>query len=196
MTFHDDLPESLWPDGGQRWMAVVGKLLRQPDSPWWDDVQTEGVVENRDQILSRAMRDARDELTRKVALSPTRWTWGRLHRVELRDLGLGRSGNGFVRALVNRGPVEVGGGNASVDATNWDATKGYMVTSAPSMRMVVDLGDLDRSRWVNLTGASGHLASGHYADQTPAWAEGRTLAWAFGAGAVRKASQDRLVLRP
>ena len=64
------------------------------------------------------------------------------------------------------------------------------------MRMVVDLDDLDRSRWVNLTGASGHVASGHYRDQTPLWVRGETLPWPFGREAVRKAAEDRLVLEP
>ena len=90
----------------------------------------------------------------------------------------------------------MGGGSASVDATNWDATKGYDVTSAPSMRMVVDLDDLDRSRWVNLTGASGHVASGHYRDQTPLWVNGQTLRLGVRPAAVDKATEDRLVLEP
>jgi penicillin amidase len=64
------------------------------------------------------------------------------------------------------------------------------------MRMVVDLDDLDRSRWVNLTGASGHVASKHYRDQTPLWVDGRTLEWVFRRDAVRKASEDELVLEP
>ena len=34
--------------------------------------------------------------------------------------------------------------------------EGYEVTAAPSMRMVVSLADLDDSRWINLTGVSGH----------------------------------------
>ena len=137
-------------------------------------------------ILSEAMRDARDELTRKLALSPRRWAWGRLHQLDLENQSLGRAGLGLARAVFNRGPFEVGGGGASVDATSWDATQGYDVTSAPSMRMVVDLGDLDRSRWVNLTGASGHVASAHYRDQTPLWVQGDTLAWAFGRTAVQQ----------
>ncbi|MCW2837298.1 MAG: penicillin acylase family protein, partial [Marmoricola sp.] len=196
LTFHDQLPQTLWPDGEERWMAVVSNLLRQPNSQWWDDASTEGVVEDRDMILSQAMIDARDDLTRTVALSPERWQWGRLHRLELENQSLGKSGIGIVEAIFNRGPFEVGGGSAAVDATNWDATQGYAVTSAPSMRMVVDLDDLDRSRWINLTGASGHAASGHYRDQTPLWVKGDTLPWTFGRDAVRKAGEDRLVLEP
>ncbi len=196
LTFHDQLPQQLWPDGGQRWMAVVSNLLRQPDSQWWDDAQTPGVIEDRDTILARAMRDARDELTRKEGESPGSWAWGRIHHLDLENQSLGQSGLAPVRALFNRGPFEVGGGGAAVDATSWNAAAGYDVTSAPSMRMVVDLDDLDRSRWINLTGASGHPASGHYRDQTALWADGRTLPWAFGRAAVRAASEDRLVLVP
>ncbi len=196
LTFHDQLPASSWPQGGERWMAVVTKLLREPDSQWWDDEGTEGVVEDRDMVLAEAMREARDELTRRLALSPKRWAWGRLHQMDLENQSLGQSGVGLVRSIFNRGPFRVGGGGASVDATSWDATDGYDVTSAPSMRMVVDLEDLERSRWVNLTGASGHVASGHYRDQTSAWVAGRTFAWAFGRSAVRRTTQDRLVLEP
>ena len=154
------------------------------------------MVEDRDLILSEAMRDARDELTRKVALSPNRWTWGQLHRLDLENQSLGRSGIGAVEAIFNRGPFKVGGGSSSVDATSWEANHGYTVTAAPSMRMVVDLDDLERSRWVSLTGASGHAASGHYRDQTSLWVEGDTLPWAFDRSAVSKATEDRLVLEP
>jgi penicillin amidase len=196
LTFHDQLPESLWPDGGERWVAVVSNLLRKPNDQWWDDAGTDNVVEDRDTILARAMRAARDELTRKISISPRQWTWGRLHHLDLENQSLGESGVGLIETIFNRGPFEVGGGNAIVDATNWDATTGYHVTSAPSMRMVVDLDDLDRSRWVNLTGASGHVASSHYRDQTPLWVRGETLPWPFGREAVRKAGEDRLVLEP
>jgi penicillin amidase len=175
---------------------VVSNLLRQPDSQWWDDADTEGVIEDRDMILSQAMLDARDELTRRVALSPERWQWGRLHQLQLESQSLGQSGIGLVEALFNRGPFEVGGGNAAVDSTNWDAATGYDLTSTSSMRMVVDLDDLERSRWINLTGESGHIASGHYRDQTPLWVRGDTLAWPFSPAATRRATEDRLVLEP
>ena len=57
LTFHDQLPESLWPDGGERWVAVVSNLLRKPNDQWWDDAGTDNVVEDRDTIL--AAGDAR-----------------------------------------------------------------------------------------------------------------------------------------
>jgi penicillin amidase len=45
LAFHDQLPPATWPDGGDRWVAVVGRLLRDPGSRWWDDVRTSAVRE-------------------------------------------------------------------------------------------------------------------------------------------------------
>ncbi|GGO72471.1 penicillin amidase [Nocardioides deserti] len=195
-TFHDELPEDVWPDGGQRWFAVVSGLLREPADPWWDDVTTEDVVERRDDVLRTALLEARDELTRLQSLHPEDWSWGALHTLELRSPSLGESGIRPVEELVNRGPWEVGGGSSTVDATAWDAAEGYAVTSAPSMRMVVSLADLDDSRWINLSGVSGHPASGHYTDQTDLWARGETIAWPFSREAVEAAGEDVLRLVP
>ena len=92
-----------------------------------------------------AMRDARDELTRQVSVSPTTWTWGHLHRLDLENQSLGQSSIGLVARSSTGGRIDVGGGSAIVDATSWDAAAGYDVDlGAPSMRMVVDLDDLDR----------------------------------------------------
>ena len=62
--------------------------------------------------------------------------------------------------------------------------------------MIVDLHDLDASRWVNLTGASGHAFHPNYADQAPLWQAGETRAWPFTADAVRDAARDTLRLTP
>jgi penicillin G amidase len=195
-TFQDELPEEVWPDGGQRWMAVVSRLLGRPADPWWDDATTDGEVETRDEILEDVLREARDEMTRRQARNADDWTWGHLHHLDLVNATLGTSGVGLVEALVNRGPWEVGGGGSAVDATSWDAAEGYAVTAAPSMRMVVSMRDLDESRWINLTGVSGHPFSDHYTDQTDLWAEGETLPWAFSAEEVEAAGTATLNLVP
>jgi penicillin amidase len=62
--------------------------------------------------------------------------------------------------------------------------------------MVVSLADLDKSRWVNLTGVSGHAFDAHYVDQTDLWADGRSLAWPFARKAVESAAKDTLTLSP
>jgi penicillin amidase len=195
LTFHDDLRKRTWPDGGDRWFEVVGAMLPEPAGPWWDDATTDE-TETRDDMLRQAMVLARDELTRRQARDPRLWTWGRLHRMNLHNATLGESGIGPVERLFNRDGWEVGGGSSIVDATSWNAVDGYEVTAAPSMRMVVSLADFDDSRWINLTGVSGHPASSHYSDQTELWVEGRTLPWAWSREAVEAAADDTLTLRP
>ncbi len=196
LTFHDDLREDIWPNGGDRWFAVVSDLLRDPAGPWWDDQQTDDVRESRDDILRQAMLDARDELTRREALDPDEWTWGHLHQLDLHHSTLGESGVGALERLFNRNGIGVGGGSSIVDATSWDAAEGYGVTAAPSMRMVVSLADFDRSRYINLTGVSGHPGSSHYGDQTELFVNGDYLSWAFSRDAVVAAGQDTLLLTP
>ncbi|HET7327914.1 MAG TPA: penicillin acylase family protein [Nocardioidaceae bacterium] len=195
-TFHDQLPEEVWPDGSGRWFEVVRGLLQDPDSEWWDDVGTEDVRENRDDILVAALTDARYEITRLQAQEPALWSWGHLHQLELVHPSLGTSGIGPVEAIFNIGPVGVGGGDSVVNATGWDASEDFAVDWVPSMRMVVSLDDFDESRWIDLSGASGHAFNAHYADQFELWLDGETLPWAFSPGAVDDAAEDTLTLVP
>jgi penicillin amidase len=198
LTFWDDLPQDEWPSGDSRWLEVVKRLLEEPDNPWWDDRRTVNVVESRDEILSRTLTTARLDLTVDLGKDAGDWQWGRLHTAAPQHPVLG--GDTVpdpVRRLVNPRPLGVGGGSSIVDATAWDAASGsYEVTSGPSMRMVVDLGDLDASTWVNLTGVSGHPGSVHYTDQFSAWADGETFPWPFTPAAVEEASGRELTLRP
>lgn len=198
LTFQDQLPEGALPDGGGRWFEVVRGLLADPTSPWWDDSTTPTVVETRDQVLGQALKDARLELTASLGKDPARWEWGKLHTLQLRQQPLGgETVPAPVRALFNSGTFEIGGGTSTVLATGWDASSGsYAVDWVPSMRMVVDLDDFDRSRWVDLTGVSGHPWSGYYGNQTATWARGETYAWPFSRRAVERAAGDTLTLRP
>jgi penicillin amidase len=197
LTFHDELHEPVWPDGGGRWFEVLRGILADPRSHWWDDVDTEGVVETRDDVLSRAMAEARDELVRLQSRRAVDWTWGHHHRMNLENQTLGQSDVAPVRWLFNRGGYEVGGGGEIVNATKWDASEdSYEVTASPSMRMVVSMADLDASRWVNLTGVSGHAFHDNYVDQTELWVEGQTLPWLSSRDAVEEAAEDTLVLTP
>lgn len=192
------------PDGGDRWFEVVRNIIDKPDSPWWTmstraffgTDQNPAHRSNRDQLLEQAMKDARYELTAKLGKDIDTWSWGRLHKLDLKNQTLGAKGPGVVKWLLNRGPWQLGGGEAAVDATGWNAAGGYDVVWVPSMRMVVNLQDFDRSRWINLTGASGHAFNSHYTDQTDLWADGKLLPWYFSDDQVDKASEAKMALTP
>ena len=81
----------------------------------------------------------------------------------------------LLHRVFNRGPIPLPGGSSIVDANGWDASKGFAVNWAPSMRMVVDLADFDASTWVNQTGDCGHPDHPNYVDQLDAWAAGASF---------------------
>jgi penicillin G amidase len=194
-TFHDELPEDARPSGNDRWFEVVRGLLDDPESPWWDDVTTDA-RESRDDMLVGAMTDAHDELTQRLGRDPARWRWGALHTLPLTHQTLGTSGIGLVEGRFNRGPLELGGGKDILNATGWTASNGYEVDWVPSMRMIVDLADLDRSEWVHLTGQSGHPYHPNYTDQASLWRDGGMLPMRMTEDVVRGDAAATLVLAP
>jgi penicillin G amidase len=210
LTFNDELPLDLRADGGDQWMQAVTALLSKPRSAWWDDKSTPGVTEGKGEILRKALVEARLQLTKELGKEPADWQWGQLHQLTLQHQVLGGEDvPGIVRQLFNRGPISLPGGSAIVNANGWDASqtagcvahkdepcRGFGVSWAPSMRMVVDLSDLDRSRWVNQTGNSGHAYDEHYNDQSEAWAKNELFDWPFSTKAVRDAGGDELTLVP
>ncbi|MFI1017438.1 penicillin acylase family protein [Streptomyces sp. NPDC020965] len=190
--------DSAQPDGGDRWFEVVRKILKDQKNPWWQspESRTDEATDTRDELFARAMEDARWELTAELGKDLDSWSWGRLHQLTLKNQTLGTEGPGALQFLLNRGPWNLGGGEATVNATGWNAAAGYDVVWVPSMRMVVNVGDWDKSRWINLTGASGHAYSAHYTDQTDKWANGELLDWSFSAKAVDDNTVDTLTLTP
>ncbi|WP_405972505.1 penicillin acylase family protein [Streptomyces sp. NBC_00988] len=186
------------PDGGDRWFEVVRKLMDDPTSDWWKTPKSfnRPGASNMNQLFKRAMIDARWELTAKLGKDIDTWSWGRLHRLFLKNQTLGVEGPSIVQYVLNRGPWKLSGGEATVNATGWNAAGGYGVVWVPSMRMVVNLDDFDKSKWINLTGASGHAFSAHYTDQTSKWVNGELLPWSFSSKAVDGSTSDTLVLKP
>jgi penicillin G amidase len=188
------LPEATRPEGGDRWFAVVGTLLGEPDARWWTN-EADGIA-GRDAMIAHALEAAWEEASDRMGADADAWRWGRLHTLTLTNQTFGESGIRPIEWLFNRGPYELGGGSSIINANGWDANIGYTVDWVPSMRMIVDLDDLDASRWVSLTGASGHAFHPHYADQTPLWQSGETRDWPFTIAAVQDAARDTLHLRP
>ncbi|GAA1247952.1 penicillin acylase family protein [Kitasatospora nipponensis] len=189
------------PDGGDRWMEVVRQQLANPTSPWWDYIDSNHVQQHGlDNLLKEAMKDARQDLTAQLGKDISTWSWGRLHTLDLKEQTLGVDdssiASGLVHRLLNRGPYQLSGGSAAVNASGWTAASGYQVDWIPSMRMVVDLSDFNASRWINVGGESGHAFHANYNDQTDLWSQGKLLTWAYSGDAVDKATKNRLTLTP
>jgi penicillin amidase len=170
-TFHDELPEWAHPRGSGRWWEVVRIILDEPENAWWHD-ESLAIRQTRDDVLVIAMAQAHAELTELLGSDASAWRWGEIHTLTLRHASFGSSGIAPIEALFNRGPLETAGGADIVNSNSWDARFGYEVDWVPSMRMLLDLSDLDASRWIHLTGQSGRPFNAHYVDQAERWRDG------------------------
>lgn len=195
LTFHDDLVEDLWPTGGSRWSLAMDGMLPFADLRYWDDASTPE-IEDRDDILRAAFVAGVDEAKDLLGGGPEDWEWGRLHGATFRNETLGESGVGLIEGRFNRGPQPVGGGTDIVNATGYYADEGYEVTWVPSMRMIIDLGNLENSQAIHTTGQSGHAYSSHYQDMVEAWATGELWAMRWDRESIERHSEGTLILRP
>jgi penicillin amidase len=196
-TFKDDLPEDYWPEGGSRWTEVMRELVSQPNSQWWDDKETEDATETRDDLFARAFAKTVEQMQKEHGKDPAKWpAWGELHTATFRNQPLGESGIGPIEALFNRGPYVTSGGEDIVNATGWNVGESFELDWLPSMRMIVDLGDLSNSVTVHTTGESGHAYHPHYDDMAPLWAAVEYYPMLWDEKAVTSNAEGHLHLIP
>jgi penicillin amidase len=144
---------------------MVGLLLGDPGSPFFDDRTTGGgdrgesggTVESLAGIAARAFRSAVAKLEARLGPYGERWQWGRAKATQLRHLarlpGFGRE------------TVETDGVSQVINAID--------AVWAPSWRMVVELGPTIRA-WGNYPGGqSGNPGSRSYDDRIDDWAAGK-----------------------
>jgi penicillin amidase len=73
-TFNDDLPLRYQPEGGDRWMEIMRRIISEPASVWWDDQSTTDRWKP-DLIFERSFRRRGDcKCMETIQL----WSWGSL----------------------------------------------------------------------------------------------------------------------
>ncbi len=201
-AFWARLNRKLWGDqtgytpDGSNIMWGTRLLLDQPDNVWWDDVTTPNQKETRDDILRSAFTDAYKGLVAQLGADYKTWKWGTIHTATFVSNPLGASGINVIEGLVNAGPVAVSGGSGIINATGWSASNPYRVGSISSMRMIVDLSDLNKSVWIQSTGQSGHPASVHYRDFIDKWRAILYDPMMWDQATIKNAAADTLILQP
>ena len=168
LTFGDELGDHLLRRARSRLAVAIGRIITDPDTVWFDNVDTPQ-VETRDEIMLQALQEAVDELSEKLGSNMARWHWGDLHTATFANQSLGQSGVAPIEAIFNRGPVAVDGTCCAVNATSYSLNDPYQVTAVPSQRMIVDLADFTRSLSMHSTGQSGHPFHRHYDDMIDPW---------------------------
>jgi len=196
-TFNDDMPEErYYPDGGSRWNEIMRTMAQNPNDPFWDDKTTKDVVETMPDIMKKSFSDGVAELESIFGKDISTWKWGDMHASTFRNGTLGESGIFLIEDLFNRGPFPTSGGEAIVNATGWSVRDGYETNWLPSMRMIVDLGNLNNSLTVHTTGQSGHAYHPHYDDMAPLWANINYYPMWWNLDSIMNDSEEHLVLMP
>ena len=194
-TFNDDMPEERYfPDGGSRWNEIMRHM--DASSAWWDDRSTKDVVETQNDIVKKSFEQGVAELEEIFGKDTSKWKWGDMHASTFRNGTLGESGIGLIENLFNRGPFPTGGGEALVNATGWSVRDGYETNWLPSMRMIVDMGDLSNSVTVHTTGQSGHAYHPHYIDMAELWTGIDYYPMLWDLDTVTADAEGHLVLTP
>ena len=195
--YNDQLGKDIQADGESREMWATFLLMQEPDNAWWDDITTDDTAETRDDILVRSFSEGYANTVIALGGDLNDWRWGDLHTATFVSNPLGASGIGPIENMVNRGPFATGGNTDTINATLWKTSSGsFAVTWSPSMRMIVDLGDLSRSTTINTTGQSGHPYSQHYDDMIDLWRNIEYHPMLWTQEQVESSAVNRLILAP
>ncbi len=170
-------------------------LADQPDAHWWDNVETTA-VESREDIVLQSLADAIAWFEENREGDMNDWTWGSIHTATFVSNPLGLSGIGAIESLVNRGPFPADGGSSLVNAMAWSSSEPATITWHPSMRMIVDMSDLNASQTVMPTGQSGHPMHPHYDDQIELYLNGEYHPMLWDKAVVEGTAVDHLILQP
>lgn len=195
--FKDQLPNDIKVEGWVREMWAAYLLMEQPNDTWWDDINTKDMVETRDDILVLSFREGYANAVATLGKDRNEWKWGKLHTSTFVSNPLGRSGVGLIEKMVNRGPYPTNGCTGAVNNTRWTVHSGsFAVDHLPSMRMIVDLGDLTGSVTIHTTGQSGHPYSKHYDDMIDLWRTIKYHPMLWTREQVEAAAVNKLALKP
>lgn len=140
--------------------SVLEKLLRDRPKDWFPDY---------DALLVKCLADALEDGAKSQGSKVSRWDYGQFNSLTLvHPVG---SQLPLIGSYFNIGPVAMSGSSTTVKQT----TK----RMGPSMRMIVDLSNLDGSLQNITIGESGQRLSSHYKDQWSAYYGGTSFPMQF-----------------
>jgi penicillin G amidase len=173
---------------GQLSMKRVIDWLQAPDGRFGSDA-----VKGRDELLTRSLTEAIDELTKKLGSDMNAWQWGQTayHHALIRH-PLADIAPTDVRGKLNVGPFPRGGDSYTVSATGNADNQ----TSGGSLKIIADTERWDNSVALNNPGQSGDPDSSHYRDLFELWSRGRYFPIFYSRSKVESVADDRVTLTP
>jgi penicillin amidase len=170
--FADELKERFSLMEPLRARTLVATLTR--NRHWCDDVGT-AEAEGCDELIARSLEQAVADLTAARGPDMAAWRWGEAHQAH------------FVNRVMSALPLARDRADIAVATPGDDFTIGRGSFMAPAgkaefphvhgagLRVVYDLADLSKSRFVIATGQSGNILSRHWSDMVDLWQANRGL---------------------
>jgi penicillin amidase len=140
-------------------IVPIDQILRNPDSPWF-------ASRSRCDLVAVSLREAIVDLDKELGADMKQWHWGRIHTLSLTH-PLGRLA--FLRSALSVGPFASPGDGTTINLGFYRHSNPYHHTVGPSLRLIIDVGDWERSGFILSSGQSGRPYSRHYDDQTWLW---------------------------
>jgi penicillin amidase len=148
----------------------------------------------RRELLLASLTDTVGYLNKTLGTDMSTWRWGRLHQMKFVP-AVAALADDALRARLSLPAVELpGSAYAPRVASFGDAD--FFVTAGASVRIVMDVGEWDRSMAINAPGQSGDPDNAHYRDLLPLWAAGHYVPLLFSRAAVERAAETVLELTP
>jgi penicillin amidase len=170
-----------------RYMGHLLRLVREQPQGWFDRSWSEELADALATVMERLKQFYGDDTRR--------WAWGRVrpltltHPVGERHSLLGR--------IFNLGPFPWGGDTYTVGQSTVYPNEPLANPGAiASLRIVMDVGDWERTEVALPGGQSGNPLSPHYADMLPLWRRGEGVPLAWSREAVARATTESLRLVP
>jgi penicillin G amidase len=146
-------------------LTPTGQILRDPGSSWFS-------IKSRQELVAASIREACEELGKRLGDDMELWQWGKIHRLTLNH-PLGRIK--LLRPLLSSGPFPSPGDGTTINMGFYRHSNPYEHTVGASLRFVIDVGGWQQSGFILAAGQSGHPLSPHYGDQTPLWRAGQYI---------------------
>jgi penicillin amidase len=169
--------------------AVMLDSLEHPEARFGNDAPAK-----RDAVLLTSLHDAYQEMVHLQGPNRDTWQWGKL-QTNLNAHPFADLVDDATRAKLNVGPIGKGGSAYTPNQSTYRASD-FRQTNGPSFRVIVDVGNWDNSRAVNLPGQSGDPDSPHYRDLAQMWLNGEYFPLLYTRAAVEEATEKRIHLVP
>jgi penicillin G amidase len=174
--YPDDLGDELF-DLLRRQPTFVSSfdsLVEKASGALYDDLRTRDKKETAADIFVRSFKQTVHNLDDQLGGDPRDWHWGRMH---IWNLNHPFALTGWpLSSIFGFGPYQVPGGTFSVYAmkhSNFLAP--YKVILGPSMRHIVDMGDVGQAGFIYPGGQSGAGQSPHFSDMIAPYLAGKLL---------------------